>query len=245
VIVVPNISENCALTPAVRVLCGLEKRFKPFNLNGYRAMFKVMGNSKYRLITSILFLACCLSNTARARDFVDLVQYCEECHGLDGVSTIPEVPIIAGFSEEGFLNTIDVFRENERIAMEFHIPGEPETVMNEIAQSLNDDEVEELAKYFSGLEFKPAKQSADPEKASRGAILHKKSCEKCHTNNGKDPVEDAAILAGQWTPYLQRQFDNILTKKRLVPKSMYRRVKKLSAQDIEALLHFYAQEGNK
>ena len=157
----------------------------------------------------------------------------------------PDVPIIAGFSEEGFLNTMDVFRENERIAMEFHRPGEPETVMNEIAQALSDEEVEELAKYYSGLKFKPANQSADPEKASRGAILHKKSCEKCHTNNGKDPVEDAAILAGQWMPYLERQFDNILTKKRLVPKSMYRRVKKLSPQDIEGLLHFYALEGNK
>ena len=196
-------------------------------------------------IITILFLTCCCSNIAQARDFVELVKYCESCHGLDGLSTAPDVPIIAGFSEEGFLNTIDVFRENERIAMEFHKPGEPETVMNEIAQSLNDTEVEELAKYYSGLKFQPAKQSADPEKASRGAILHKKSCERCHTNNGKDPIEDAAILAGQWMPYLERQFDNILKKKRLVPKSMYRRIKKLSAQDIEALLHFYALEGNK
>ena len=204
-----------------------------------------MTTCNQRLISAILFLTCCFSNFAQARDFVDLVKYCEDCHGLDGLSTTPDVPIIAGFSEEGFLNTIEVFRENERIAMEFHKPGEPETVMNEIAQSLNDKEVEELAKYYSGLKFKPAIQSADPEKASRGAILHKKSCEKCHTNNGKDPVEDAAILAGQWMPYLERQFDNILTKKRLVTKSMYRRVKKLSAEDIEALLHFYALEGNK
>ncbi len=204
-----------------------------------------MKKSQYKLIIAIVFLTCFFSNTTQARDFVELVKYCESCHGLDGLSTTPDVPIIAGFSEEGFLNTIDVFRENERIAMEFHKPGEPETVMNEIAQSLTDKEAEELAKYYSGLEFKPANQSADPEKASRGAILHKKSCERCHTNNGKDPVEDAAILAGQWMPYLERQFDNILKKKRLVPKSMYRRIKKLSDQDIEALLHFYALEGNK
>ena len=204
-----------------------------------------MNKNAYKLITTTLLLTCSLSNFAQARDFVELVKYCEDCHGQDGLSTVPDVPIIAGFSEEGFLNTIDVFRENERIAMEYHKPGDPETVMNEIAQSLNDKEVEELAEYFSGLEFKPAKQSADPVKASRGAILHKKSCEKCHTDNGKDPVEDAAILAGQWMPYLERQFDNILKKKRLVPKSMYRRIKKLSAQDIDALLHFYALEGNK
>ena len=67
-----------------------------------------------------------------ADDFVNLVRSCEACHGKDGNSTMPDVPIIAGFSYEGFLNTIDVFRENERIALKFHKPGEPETVMNEI-----------------------------------------------------------------------------------------------------------------
>jgi cytochrome c553 len=46
-----------------------------------------------------------------ADDFVKLVQSCEQCHGKDDNSTTPDVPIIAGFSHEGFLNTIDVFRE--------------------------------------------------------------------------------------------------------------------------------------
>jgi sulfide dehydrogenase cytochrome subunit len=183
------------------------------------------------------------SNLGAARDFVDLVQFCEECHGQDGVSTTPDVPIIAGFSYEGFLNTIEVFRDNERIAIEFHRPGEPETVMNEIAQSLNDDEAEQLARYFSKRQFVPALQTADAEKASRGAILHKKSCERCHTDNGREPVEDAAILAGQWTPYLKRQLDNVQQKKRLVPKSMYRKVKRLKDEDIEDLLSFYALQG--
>jgi len=39
---------------------------------------------------------------------------------------------------------MDVFRVNERIAMHFHKPGEPETVMNEIAQKLSDEDVETL-----------------------------------------------------------------------------------------------------
>ena len=204
-------------------------------------MIKI-NNQIIAFIIATLFL---LIQTAQARDFVELVTFCEGCHGNNGISTDPDVPTIAGFSEEGFLNTIDVFRENERIAIEFHRPGEPETVMTEIAQSLSDEEAEELAKYYSGLPFEPARQAADPEKARRGAILHNKSCERCHTDNGKQPVEDAAILAGQWTPYLKRQFDNVLQKKRLVPKTMYRKVKRLSAEDIDALLNFYALEGIK
>ena len=182
---------------------------------------------------------------AKPHDFVDLVTYCDSCHGTDGISVIPFVPIIAGFTEEGFLNTIDAYRDGERVADEYHNPGEPETVMNDIANALTDEEVSALAKYYSERKFKPAYQPADPEKARRGAILHKQSCERCHPENGAKAVADSTILAGQWMPYLRRQFDNILSKKRRVPRSMYRRVKKLSPQDIDELLHFYALEGDK
>jgi len=180
-----------------------------------------------------------------AADIVSLVQMCEGCHGKDGISAQPDVPIIAGFSYEGFMNTMDVFRENERIALSFQRPGEPETVMNEIAKSLTDEEADMLADYFSNRPFRAAEQTADEDLASRGEILHKQLCERCHKQNGAEPVMAAAILAGQWTPYLRRQFNNMLKGKRIIPRSMLRRIRDLPTQDIEALLNFYAQEGNK
>ncbi len=182
--------------------------------------------------------------TGLAEDFVDLVKRCEGCHGKDGNSAVPVVPSIAGFSYEGFLNTMEVFRENERIALEFQRPGEPETVMNDIARLLDDEQVDALARYFSERPFLPIRQAVDKELASRGEILHKQHCERCHTDNGAHPVEDAAILAGQWSPYLRIQFNNILTGKRIVPRSMLRRVKKLNDKDIESLIHFYASVGS-
>lgn len=183
--------------------------------------------------------------TASASDFVGLVQWCEHCHGKDGNSTEPDVPTIAGFSYEGFLNTMEVFREDYRIALQYQKPGEPETVMNDIAKGLGDEDVDLLAKYFSQREFRPAQQDVNTALAQRGEVIHKKSCEKCHSDNGAHPVEDAAILAGQWTPYLRRQFDNFLSGKRWVPLSMLRRLKKLSEEDIDALLNFYASVGMK
>jgi len=199
-------------------------------------------HKKPGFLTCILIIGLPLLATTAAQsdDFVDLVKLCEGCHGQDGNSRLPVVPSIAGFSYEGFLNTMDVFRENERIALEFQRPGEPETVMNEIARSLSDEDVDALAKYFSERTFLPIRQAVDAELASRGAILHKQQCERCHTHNGAEPVEDAAILAGQWTPYLRLQFSNILTGKRIVPRGMLRRVKKLNTDEIEALLNFYA-----
>jgi len=181
--------------------------------------------------------------TAHASDFVGLVQSCEKCHGKDGNSTDPDVPIIAGFSYEGFLNTMEVFREDYRIALRYQKPGEPETVMNEIAKGLSDEEVRSLADYFSQRDFIPARQDVNSALAERGEVIHKKSCEKCHSDNGAHPVDDAAILAGQWTPYLRRQFDNFLSGKRWVPVTMLRRVRKLSEEDIEALLNFYSSKG--
>lgn len=183
-----------------------------------------------------------LSN-AHAFDIASLVNMCESCHGSDGNSQDPEVPIIAGFSYEGFLNTIDVFREGDRIALRYQVKGQPETVMNEIAQKLSDEEADALAKYFSQRPFIAAQQPADTEKAKRGEIKHKQRCEKCHSNGGTTPEDDAAILAGQWTPYLRRQIDNILSGKREVPRSMLRRIRKLSEQQIDELLQFYAAQG--
>lgn len=194
----------------------------------------------FAVVAFVLFAA----STVGARDFVDLVTKCESCHGKDGVSSDPKVPTIAGFSYEGFLNTMDVFRENDRIALAYQVPGEPETVMNEIARNLSDDEVEALSKYFSERPFVAAVQPFDGELAARGEIIHKANCERCHSGNGAEPVDDAAILAGQWMPYLERQFDNVLSGKRLVPRSMYRRLKRLESSDIQALLHFYAREGD-
>jgi len=178
-----------------------------------------------------------------AGDIVSLVKFCEGCHGKDGNSQVPDVPTIAGYSYEGFFNTMSVFRDDERIALPYQKPGEPETEMNNIARNLSDKEVELLANYFSERPFVPVEQKFDKALAERGEVLHKQQCERCHTDNGAHPVSDASILAGQWTPYLKRQFDNILSGKRLVPRSMLRRVRKLTENDIESLLNFYAAEG--
>lgn len=196
--------------------------------------------TKLALLISLLSPAVLLAD-----DFVSLVQSCEKCHGKDGNSNTPDVPIIAGYSFEGFLNTMDVFREDDRIAKEYHKPGDPETVMNDIAKSLSDAQVNALANYFSKRKFKPAQQGVDKVLAQRGEVIHKRWCGKCHEDGGAHPVDDAAILAGQWTPYLKRQFDNFLSGKRLIPRTMLRRIKKLSKEDIEALLNYYASVGLK
>ena len=46
---------------------------------------------------------------ASAQGLDKLIASCETCHGKDGNSPTADVPIIAGFSREGFVSTIDPF----------------------------------------------------------------------------------------------------------------------------------------
>jgi sulfide dehydrogenase cytochrome subunit len=184
-------------------------------------------------------LACFIA-PGNAEDFDDLVGRCEICHGQDGNSGLPIFPSISGFSYEGFLYTMDEYREDRRIAIEFQQPGEPQTVMINIAQQLSGAEVEALATYFSERPYVPIRQRFDPVLASRGAILHERHCERCHVQNGTAAVDDAPILAGQWMPYLRLQINNFLSGKRLASRRMSNRLKKLNDGDIEALLNYYA-----
>jgi len=183
------------------------------------------------------------ASAVRSTDFDGLVKVCEGCHGQDGNSRLPLIPSIAGYSYERFLEMINVYRENDRIAEAFQHPGEPVTVMTVIASGLSDADANALAKYFSARTFLPVRQPVDSNLAKRGAILHEERCKRCHTRNGAEPVGDTAILAGQWTPYLRQQIENIASGKRIALASMRRRLKKLSQNEIEALLNFYASAG--
>jgi sulfide dehydrogenase cytochrome subunit len=196
------------------------------------------------IIATFMLLNC---NLLSASELTRLVRLCDKCHGKGGYSEKPEIPIIAGFSREGFHTTMDSFRKFRRTALPIRLRNLPDKYlkMNDIALRLSQEDVNMLAEYYSGMSFRPALQKADLELASRGKIIHEHKCEKCHSDNGAHPVDDAPILAGQWTVYLRRQFMNILSGKRLVPKRMKRRVITLSSEDIEALLNFYALEGTR
>lgn len=196
-----------------------------------------MGN-KVRLFGTLLLMGWVFP--CAAAEFDALIGRCAKCHGDRGYSEQEDVPVIAGFSYQGFLDTMAAFRDGERVAMKYRAPGSPETVMNEIALELDEAEVEALAEYYSGIPFIPRKQYFDPRLAAQGAKVHDKLCEKCHSKGGSDPQDDAAILAGQWTSYLRRQFDNITTGKRRVSRSMMSKFRRLTDDDKESLLHFYA-----
>ena len=56
---------------------------------------------------------------------------------------------------------------------------------------------------------------------------------------------EVVAVAGQGIICLRRQFNNIISRKRRVSRSMLRRVRDLPKEYIEALLDFYALQGDR
>ena len=177
-----------------------------------------------------------------------LTAVCVDCHGKDGASTYPDVPIIGGLSAFALEENLYAFRARERpCRTTYYRAGEPDrpaTDMCQIAGDLSDDDIVQIAAFFASKPFVPANQQPDPEMAARGAEIHDRACHHCHGEGGSDPADHASILAGQWMTYLRLAFVSLRAGERWMPRNMDTRLAKLTDQDIEALVHYYASGAN-
>jgi len=173
---------------------------------------------------------------------------CADCHGKDGASTQPDVPIIGGISALALEEDLFAFRDRVRPCPTTYYragaPDRPTTDMCKISADLSDDEIVQIAAFYASKAFVPAKQRTDPEKVARGERIHNNlMCVGCHGKGGSDPADDASILAGQWMGYLTMALIDFRAGKRWIPKNMEDKFQNLTDQDIEALVHFYGSGG--
>jgi len=180
---------------------------------------------------------------ARAADLAELLDACAACHGPDGASSEPHVPIIGGFSEPYTSDSMIAYKEEERPCPETeYLSGDKKgqkTTMCEIAKELSDEQIEQLAAYYAGKPFVRAQQDFDAALAERGKEIHESSCDKCHAEGGSLASDDSGILAGQWMPYLEQAFKEFGSGERPMVKKMKPKFEKLEPADIEALVHYY------
>lgn len=181
-----------------------------------------------------------------AADLGALTEGCSHCHGKDGASKESTVPNIGGLSEFYIVDNMAVYKDKARPCVEAEYLGGPDkgkkTDMCQIAAKLGDKDIEALGKFYSGKAFVPAKQSFDADKAARGQKIHDANCEKCHAEGGVSAEDDAGVLAGQWTGYLEHTFKLYASGERNMPKKMIPKMEKLSAEATEELLHYYASQ---
>ena len=67
---------------------------------------------------------------------------CQTCHGLDGLSKMPESPNIAGSPEQYLARQLNAFRKGER----------KNEMMTVVVQQLSDQDVADLAAYYAAIE---------------------------------------------------------------------------------------------
>ena len=168
-----------------------------------------------------------------------LAYTCAGCHGTNGQSMGPASPTLAGMSEYVMIETMKGFKSGDI----------PSTIMGRIAKGYSDEQFELMGKFFAKQKFTPAMQDSDATLAKKGAELHDKYCEKCHSEGGsvEMAVEDeVGVLAGQWKPYLHYSLNDFSAGKRPMPKKMKKQLEDLTEKEgdagINALLEFYASK---
>lgn len=169
---------------------------------------------------------------------------CVDCHGKDGASTESDVPTIGGVSEQYLLDSMAAYRDSKRPCAESaYRAGDkkrPKTDMCKVAAKLGADDTAKIAKHLAAEPFVKAKQPFDAAKAAAGKKVHDTQCEKCHSEGGSAPDDDAGILAGQWLPYLKETSAQYGKGTRPQPDKMKVKFNALKPEELEALLHYYA-----
>jgi len=183
---------------------------------------------------------------AHAADVTALAKDCDDCHGANGVSESSDVPTIAGTSAPILGDYLTAYREKERPCPKSKYrhgdTKRPETDMCAVTAKLSDAEIEALAGRYAAKPFKAAAQDFDATRAAAGKKLHARDCEKCHTGGGRNADADAAILAGQWMPYLKEAISHFVKGERPMPKKMKDKISKLTPADLDALVHYYGSQ---
>ena len=205
---------------------------------------QITGPSKQSGFLVSIFAVWLLTPIAYADLQTDL-ETCNSCHGDGGVSMESDVPSIAGMSafvlEEYMFEYQDAARPCHESKYRSGDTERPATDMCAIAKELGEDQILELAEFYGSKSFVPAKQEFDAALAANGAGIHKRECEKCHSDGGSYADDDAGMLAGQWMPYLEQVFAEYATGERsMMEDKMKDKVDALDAESITALLHYYA-----
>ena len=200
-----------------------------------------------RLISIAISLTFGLfASVSLAGDLESIVADCNGCHGDDGVSQWTDVPTIAGVPEFVHSDALYLFRDEARPCSESQYKqgdtSKAATTMCAVTADLSDEQIDEIAAYYAGLPFVAAKQDFDAALAEAGKAVHEAQCDRCHSEGGSNPEDEAGILAGNLMGYLEAQLAAYRAGEREQPAKMEEKVNALSDDDVKALVNYYASQ---
>jgi cytochrome c553 len=165
-----------------------------------------------------------------------VTEVCAACHGMDGNSTIPIFPKLAGRHPEYLVRELTQFVSSYR----------KNDIMTPIAAALNPDDFKALGEYF-GAQKPTSGEVLDKKAAAIGMKLYQDgdeekgvpSCAGCHSTDGAGSKRFPR-LAGQHREYLIEQMYNFRTDKRNYGAARLMRdvSKRMSDDEIRAVAEY-------
>ncbi len=111
---------------------------------GHKTLFRHIGKAitASMLLTGLLSTAHAAGNPVTGK--IKAIS-CQVCHGKDGHSSNPIYPKLAGQHASYLVKQMRDFKSGKRV----------DPVMNEMAPSLSDQDIEDIAAYFESINIKP------------------------------------------------------------------------------------------
>ena len=178
-----------------------------------------------------------------AADTAALMENCNGCHGPDGVSQWSDMPSIAGIPEFVLADALYIYQDEARPCAESEYrqgdTSRAATTMCAVTAELSEDDIDALAAAYAEKGWTKAKQDFDAALAEAGKAIHDAECDRCHSEAGTNPEDEASMLGGQQMGYLRNMFAQYKDGTREQPSKMQEKVDALSDDDIEALVNYY------
>ena len=150
------------------------------------------------ILLSLSFNATAAGDAAAGKDKSII---CSACHGMDGNSTVPMWPKLAGQHESYLVRQLLLVQSGQR-----EIPE-----MTALVSSLSEQDMADISAYYASQTTSPGR--AETGKLQLGQSLYRAgnpetgtpACSSCHGPNGMgNPVSGYAVLAGQHAIYIDK-----------------------------------------
>lgn len=189
------------------------------------------GLSKAAALVAVLSGAFALAGPVLAQSPPTRAQLCATCHGRDGNSSTTGSPSLAGQPRTFLENQLVMIREGLR-----DIPA-----MKGVLDGTTDEELVQLARYFSGQPVRVSAGVADGARVQRGRALSERAlCGTCHLPNyaGREQIPRLAQQREDYLLATMRQFRTGVTPGR--DTIMSAALNGLSDADLVDLAHYFA-----
>lgn len=197
----------------------------------------------FLLLTGISFAAP-TPDLAKGKHIADTI--CAACHGADGNTNSSTYPRLAGQMSAYIIKQTHEIKSGSRTT------GTVAKEMAPLIQNLSDDDIRNVAAYFSKQSPKSGESNPkiDPalgQKIFRGGLAEKKvpACMSCHGANGNGmPASGTNVnafprIGGQQAPYVVEQLKAYASGERKSPNGMMETIaKRLSEDDMKAVGNF-------